>query len=171
VTQLERIAAELGAAVLAILAVLLWWHLHNLAEQRQGAQACIQQTTITKQAAAADSAGDEAAQAAIIKAVVGNYDAKLASLSASNADLAGRLSAALRAQRLPGPGPAAGATSAQPGLPAGQAAAADGSAKLAGDIDALLQACDAAQLKGEDLAVIYQDMRDRAIAARKKAAL
>lgn len=174
-TVLERIALEVAGGIAAIGAILLWWHLHNAAEQHQGAEACIQATTETKQAAVADAHQVEAAQAVDVQTVIRGYDAKVASLSSSNADLAQRLSArgAVRACGVSGAGPDPGAAPADRGLAGGQSQAAQGSAAAAVDVDAdykqLLAAGDACEVKLEGLTDIYQRMRDRAIAARAAA--
>lgn len=165
-TTIERIGMEALGGILGIAAVLLWWNLHNLTEQKIGAAACIQTTTITKQEAHTDVASDQAAQAVDINAVVQGYETKVLSLSRSNDDLARRLSTsgAVCPSRVPDPRPAAGANAADAGLPAGKDKSAAGS-PLAGDLSELLAAADANQVKAEDCAKLYNGVRDRAIAA------
>jgi hypothetical protein len=167
-TTLERIGLEILGGLAAIAAVILWWNLHNRAEQKIGATACIQTTTIDKTTAAAGAVKDEAAGAADINAVIRGYDAKVTSLSAANDDLARRLSDS--GAICPGPvrdsRSAAGAKPADAGLPGGKGEAAAGSAELIrADLAAVLTACDANQVKTEDEAALYNGVRDRAIAA------
>lgn len=164
-TTLERIAAEIVAGLLLIGGVLLWWNLHNRHEQLVGAQACIQTTTVDKQTAAAGVAKTEAAQAVDIDTVVKAYDAKLADLSARNDDLAGRLlaSGAIRPSGVSHPGPAAAAAATDDGLRASQAEARE--RLVRSDLDAVLAACDANEVKTEDLAEVYNRIRARATAA------
>lgn len=165
-TTLERIGLEVLGGVLAIAAVLLWWNLHNRTEQKIGAAACIQSTTIDHTEAKKDVAADQAAQSVDIHAVVQGYETKVLSLSRANDDLARRLSTsgAVCPSRVPDPRPAADANAADAGLSAGKSQSAAGS-PLAGDLAELLAAADANQVKTEDCAKLYNGVRDRAIAA------
>lgn len=168
-TTLERIGLEIAGGILAIAAVLLWWNLHNRTEQKLGAAACIQTTTIDHTEAKADATKTEAAQAVDINAVVNGYETKVASLSRSNDDLARRLSTsgAVCPSRVPDPRPAAGANAADAGLAGGQSEARQGppAEQLRTDLSAVLAAGDANQVKTEDCARLYNGVRDRAIAA------
>jgi hypothetical protein len=170
-TTLERIAAELAGAAALILAAFIWWHVHNAGEQKLGAQACIQATTITKQAAASDAAADQTAQAAEISEVLISHDAKLLTLDAGNAGIARGLSNdALRPNGVPHPGSLTCQGAAEPGLPPGESEAQLRLERIQADLTAVLNACDANQVRTEDLATIYNGVRDRAIAAEKKGA-
>jgi hypothetical protein len=169
VTPLQRIGAEIIGGIVLIAAVLIWWNLHNSAQQKIGAQACIQATTIDKTEAHADAVSTQAAQAVDIKAVVQGYETKVLSLQHDNDDLAGRLLNAVRPNRVPGTGSAAGANCAVAGLSDSESQAAERSAAtVRADITAVLNACDANQVKTEDAARIYNGVRDRAIAAAAK---
>jgi hypothetical protein len=167
VTTLERIGAEILGGVFALAAVLLWWHVHNLDEQKAGAQACIQSTTVTKQTAVADNVVDTTAQAAQLRAVVQTYDQKISDLSSGNADLAQRLhDNAVRPSAVPHSGPAAAGAQCPVAVPAGQSDAR-AAAPLEQAEAKLFDDCDA-DYAGR-LAVIqaYNDWRDRMIAAQK----
>jgi hypothetical protein len=166
-TTIQRIGAEILGGVLLIAGVLLWWNLHNRAEQKQGAQACIQATTIDKTEAVAQVVSTQAAEAVDINAVVKGYDAKVADLSARNDDLAGRLSAsgAIRASRVSHSGSAAAGECTKSGVDSGQSETLAGLARVRADLDELLAAGDANQVKTEDLATLYDGVRTRALAA------
>lgn len=167
-TTLERIGLEVLGGILAIAAVLLWWNLHNRTEQKIGAAACIQTTTIDHTEAKADATKTEAAQAVDIQSVVQGYETKVLSLSRSNDDLARRLLAnsAVCPSRVSDPRPAAGANAADAGLPKSESQARPGPpGGAAGDLAAVLAAADANQVKVEDCAKLYNGVRDRAIAA------
>lgn len=162
---------KIGAAVVVIAAVLIWWNLHNRAEQKIGAQQCIQATTVDKTEAHADAVTTQAAQAVDIKAVVQGYETKVLSLQHDNDDLVKRLlaSGAVRPSRVPNPGSTAGANCPVTGLSTSESQAAERSAAtLQTDLDDVLNACDANQVKTEDGAKIYNGVRDRAIAAAAK---
>ena len=166
-TTLERIGIEIAGGILALAAVVLWWHLHNLSEQRQGAAACIQTTTIDHTEAKKDAASDQAAGAVDINAVKQGYETKISALSRSNDDLARRLSDQVCPSRVPDPRRAAGANAADPGLAGGKSETEPGptAEQLRADLNAALAAGDAAQVKSEDCAKLYNGVRDRAIAA------
>jgi len=166
-TTLEKYLIIAVGALLATGAFAGWWALHNRHEQNLGAVACLQATTIPKAAAIAEAKTTEAAQAVDINAVVKGYETKVLSMSHSNDDLAGRLSAALRQSRLPDPGSAACANAPDPGLSKGESEAAGRLARIRADIAAVLTACDANQVKTEDAAAIYNGVRTRALAAAK----
>jgi hypothetical protein len=167
-SNLEKILAGLVALMASAGVIAGLWISHNHAEQKLGAQQCIQTTTIDHTEAKADVASDQAAQAVDIKAVVQGYETKVLSLQHDNDDLAGRLlaSGALRPRRVPDSGSAAGANCPVPGLSAGESEAAGRSAAITqADLTAVLNAADANQVKTEDCAKIYNGVRDRAIAA------
>lgn len=171
-TPLQRIGAEIIGGIVLIAAVLIWWNLHNRSEQKIGAQACIQATTVDKTEAHADVVSTQAAQAVDIQAVVQGYETKVISLQHGNDDLARRLSTsgAVCPGRLPDPRPTAGANSADAGLASGKREAQPGppAEQLRTDLDHLLAAGDANQVKTEDCAKLYNSVRDRAIAAAAK---
>jgi hypothetical protein len=161
--SLYRIGAEILGAALAICAILLWWHIHNLDEQKAGAQACIQGTTETKTAAVANVAADALDQGDKLAKQASDYETTLSSLRTDNADLAHRLRNANSVRSGPVSGPGCPALAAEPhaGLPAGESEA---QSRSAGDTEELLNACDANQLKTEALAKAYNDWRLRMIA-------
>lgn len=163
-TTLQRIGAEIIGGLVLIAAILIWWNLHNRTEQKIGAAACIQSTTIDKTEAHTDVAKDQAAAAVDINAVVAGYETKVLSLSRSNDDLARRLSTsgAVCPSRMSDPGRTASANAADAGLAGGKSEARAGPTA---DIKQLLAAGDAAQVKSEDCAKLYNGVRDRAIAA------
>jgi hypothetical protein len=169
-TALQRIGAEIIGGLVLIAAVLIWWNVHNRTEQKLGAAACIQSTTIDKTEAHTDVAKDQAAAAVDINAVVAGYETKVLSLSRSNDDLARRLSTsgAVCPSRVSDPGRAASANAADAGLAGGKSEAKPGppaGGELRTDLNQLLGAGDAAQVKSEDCAKLYNGVRDRAIAA------
>lgn len=167
-TKLEQILAGLVALLASAGVVAGLWISHNHAEQKLGAQQCIQTTTIDHTEAKADVASDQAAQAVDIKAVVQGYETKVLSLQHDNDDLAGRLlaSGAVRPRGVPNPGSASQPNCPLPGLPAGESEAAGRSAAITqADLTAVLNAADANQVKTEDCAKLYNGVRDRAIAA------
>ena len=90
-TPLDRLLAQISVAVVLVAALAGWLAVHNHHEQAIGAQACVQDTTMTKSTAAADTAALEAAHAAQLTQVVAIYDEKLKNSLAANADLAQRL--------------------------------------------------------------------------------
>lgn len=170
-TTLEKYLAIAVAVLIGSGAFAGWWALHNHKQQAIGAAACIQATTVDKTEAHNDAVSTEAAQAVDIKAVVKGYEDKVNSLQRNNDDLAKRLltSGAVRPHGVPDPGSAAGGNCAVPGLPAGEGEAAERSAAvIRADLNAVLNACDANQVKTEDAAKIYNGVRDRAIAAAAK---
>lgn len=164
---IEKSLIYIAIALVGTGAVAGWWALHNRHEQNLGATACLQATTIPKQEAVAEVKQTEAAQAVDINAVVKGYELKVVSLSRSNDDIAGRLSAALRASRVSNPGSAACANAPDPGLSKGESEAAERLARIRADIKLVLDACDANQVKTEDAAMIYNRVRERALAAAK----
>lgn len=120
-STLERIGLEAAAGALLLGAVLTWWHVHNLNEQKAGAQACITATTETKADVVATNKGDAAAQAVDLQLVVKTYDDKLKALAGDNADLARRLhDGSLRQSAAASPGPAAAGALCPLFVPAGQ---------------------------------------------------
>jgi hypothetical protein len=161
-STLYRIGAEILGCVLLIAAVLIWWHVHNLNEQKAGAQACIQGTTETKTAAVANVAADEIDQHGKLTKQASDYEIDLNTLRSDNADLALRLRHAnsVRSSPVSGPGCAAGGAHPDPGLSAGQG---ETESRSAADTEALFNACDANQLKTEALAKAYNDWRARMI--------
>ena len=164
-TSLQRLAAEALGAALLCGAFFGWWKLHNHEERRLGAAACIQATTISKSVAKQELTSDQTAQAADINTVVKGYDSKVVSLSASNDDLSRRLSDAVRQNGVSHPGPAACPSAADPGLSQGESSARERLGQVRADLKAVLDACDANQVKTEDMAMIYDKMRARALAA------
>jgi hypothetical protein len=162
-STIERIAIQIVCGVVLIAAVLIWWHVHNLNEQKAGASACIQGTTETKTAAVASNAADAIDQGDKLAQQANDYETKLKDLRSDNADLALRLRHAnpLRASAVSGAGCAAIAASPDARLPASESAPAD---RSAADTEALFNACDANQLKTEALAKAYNDWRARMIA-------
>jgi hypothetical protein len=161
-STLEKIAAGVIAALLLAIAIIIWWHLHNRTEQKIGATACIQSTTETKQAAVTNVATTEAEQHIDVNAIIRGYDAKVQSLSSANDALARRLSAssAVCSSSVPNPGPAADPNAADRRV-----------GKSESQLERILDAGDANQIKVEDCADLYNKVRDRAIAAeaaRKK---
>lgn len=166
-TQLEKIAAGVIAALLLAIAIIIWWNLHDRTEQKIGATACIQSTTETKQTAAAAVATTEEAQHEDIDEVKKRYAQQVQDLSASNADLARRLSTrgAVCTSGVPDPGSAPRGDAAN-----GRLVPSEGHPE-ASQLERILDAGDANQIKIEDCASIYNKVRDRAIAAeaaRKK---
>ena len=144
-TTLERIGLEILGGMLAIGAVLLWWNLHNRTEQKLGAAACIQTTTIDHTEAKKDVATDQAAAAVDVNAVVQGYETKVLSLSRANDDLSRRLlaSGSICPGGMPNPRGTPGAKPTDAGLSGGQSEAAEGSpAGLRADLDAVLAACE-----------------------------
>jgi hypothetical protein len=161
-TSLQRFAAEIIGALVLSGAFFGWWKLHNHEEQQQGAQACIQQTTVIKSVAVEHNAADESAQADQLKKVVEVYDAKLALLSSGNDDLVRRLrQSALRSSAVSGPSSAASRPSADRGLPASEGAAQPRPDPISADTRALIDACDADYSKMIGLAGAYNDWRAR----------
>jgi hypothetical protein len=160
VTALERIGLETFAAIALFSSALLWWHLHNLNEQHQGAQACIQQTTETKAAAIRIDATDAIEQGRQLAQVVTTYDAKLQVESVGNALLAQRMRDAnpVRHSTVPGASCPAAQAPADRGIPDSESAAIG---RLANEYAKLLDACDANQARVEGLAAAYNDWRDR----------
>lgn len=167
-TSLQRIGAEALGAMLLCGAFFGWWTYHDHAEQKLGAQACLQATTVTKSVAKQEVVTDEAAQAADINTVVKGYDAKVLALSTSNDDLAGRLSAAVRQNRVSDPETPACPVAPDRGLSESESTARERLGRVRADLKSVLDACDANQVKTEDLAQIYDGERERAIAAAKE---
>lgn len=166
-STIQRIALEILGALMLCAAAIAWWQIHDHNEQKIGAVKCLQATTIPKTQAIAENKTTEAAQVVDIKAVVKGYEYKVASMARANDDLAGRLSAALRQGGVPHPGSAACPDASQSGLSKGQSEAAERLARLNADVVAVLNACDANQVKTEDAAAIYNGVRARALAAAK----
>jgi hypothetical protein len=166
VSTLERIVIEIAGGLAAIAAVLLWWHLHNLGEQKAGALACITATTETKTEVIVANTADAGAQAVDLNLVVKTYDDQVSALARTNADLARRLHDNPVRQI-----PAADTGSAPAGalcpveLPDGQASAR--AAAINAATQKIFDDCDA-DYAGR-LAVIetYNQWRDRMIAAAK----
>jgi hypothetical protein len=90
-SSVERLGAELAGALLLCGGFVLWWHLHNHAEQQLGAAVCIQSTTEVRADAVRDDTEVEAAHAAQLSQVVAVYDQKLEDSAHANDGLAVRL--------------------------------------------------------------------------------
>jgi hypothetical protein len=160
-SNLERLGIEFIAVALLMGGALIWWNVHNAGERKAGAAACVAATTETKQTVVARDTSDETAQAGELKTAVATYDAKVKSLSADNDDLARRLrdANAVRPSAVPSARCPAATAAADAGLPAGKSEADQ---RLA-DTVAVLNACDANQVKTEAIAKAYNDWRDRMI--------
>jgi hypothetical protein len=162
---LERIAWEIGGAVVLCGIFAGYWLTHNHTEQAIGAQHCIMETTDTKVAVVADNSGLVAAHAAQLTQVVAVYEQKLNDSAGANADLARRLhDNGVRQSAVPGPRSAACASQPVGGLPESQGAAAAGPA-IEADTAAVLDACDADHAKLAIVAQAYNDWRQRMIDA------
>jgi len=168
VTSLERLGAEILAAVLLTGAFIGWWQLHNDTEQKIGAEHCLISTTEVKTEVAEDNSGLVAAHAAQLTQVVAVYEQKLLDSAGANADLARRLhDNGVRQSAAPGPRSAACDGPPNRGLPAGESPA-DPGPRITADTAAVLDACDADHAKLTIVTNAYNDWRQRMIDANSK---
>lgn len=165
-TSLERIGIEIAAALMLCGAFVGWWTYHNHAEQKIGAQACIQSTTETKREVIADNAADAGAEAHQLTVAVQTYAQQVSDLSSRNADLAQRLhDNPIRQIPASRPGSAAAGAGCALDLPDGQAGA------RAAAIDAatkkIFDDCDADYAGRVAVIGAYNEWRERMIGAQK----
>jgi hypothetical protein len=161
-TTLERIGIEIAGGIVMILAAALWWHLHNLSEQKQGAQSCIEHTTITKQDAASAAGAIETDEASILKERA-DRDAKIIDdLQRGNADLVERLRHAdsLRPSAVRNTPGAARSDSCAVEVPRGQSEVGRADAIAAAEV-AVLNDCDALLVQSRSAIDAYNSWRDK----------
>jgi hypothetical protein len=163
-TSLQRAGAELLGILALIGGFILYWNLHNHAEQKIGATACIISTTEVKADVVRDDSAIQAAHAAQLSLVVQTYDKNLTDSHADSALLAQRLrdyevrQSASAGARCSAPG-----GSPHGGLPAIQSPADGGPGRIADDTAAVLNACDADHAKLILVTAAYNDWRQRMI--------
>jgi hypothetical protein len=157
--------AKLGIVLVALLAIGGWFAWHDSSERRQGAAACIQGTTETKQEVKADNAADSGAQTLQLALVVKTYDDKVADLARANADLARRLRDPVRQIPTAGPGPVAPGALCPVDVPDRQSRAR--AAAIDAATEKVFDDCDADYAGRVAVIQTYNDWRDRMIAAQK----
>lgn len=170
-TTIERIAYEVGAALLLMIAAAIWWHVHDLNEQKLGAVACVQATTVIKADAVNENAAVQNAAAVQLQEKINDQERQLASLSAGNDDLARRVhDYALRASRMPDPAAATGDNHCPVNVSSGQGGTVEsgGADRVVSAEAKLFDSCDREYSRGVEAIAAYNDWRERMIAANKK---
>jgi hypothetical protein len=92
--------AKIAGVAVLLIALSAWWITHNHDEQNIGAVKCLNETTETKQTAAAAEQITVAEHARILDETVKSYDQKIADLNANADSLAQRLHDAHSASRV-----------------------------------------------------------------------
>jgi hypothetical protein len=172
-TTLERIAAEIVAAIFVIIAATVWWKVHNLDERKEGAVECIASTTQTKAAVAAENTADTSGQAKDLVAIVETQNAQVQNLQRDNADLVERVRRAesIRPSPVPDPRRAASQNCDASPVRAGQGDVGqpgDAGARISAQETLVLGDCDAEHARADAAVAAYNGWRTRMIERSQK---